>query len=411
MSTKQENQEAMGFLEATYTGNWAKPILEFAKKNGLETAKICTIDQQEHPASVYAQHIYCHAENMVNQGANSVLSEALQVVTMLYVLEKAVMHSSWSYGSELMYKLRCAGINLHRDLICAFLAQEGTWENNRSKNALMAGNGSRLARYAAVGVFCGQLRAFCHSLTGMKHALHKGDNSKLNESLEERQETPQQTIEALARKYLPAYFEAVSGKRCEERLEQFLEFLRTSDFYTAPCSTKYHFAFPGGLAMHTVNVIYRLARLLLPATDAQLGEIVLAALGHDICKIGVYRKAHKSKKVYLSEDNPIAPEGAYVKKDGGGQFYFQDETYYQFDDPIPFGHGRKSMYIVLAYFGTSVSESVACAIDGHMGMNIEHPTACGQMMDQPLCLFLHLADMLAAHIDEADMEAQADAQA
>ena len=36
--------------------------------------------------------------------------------------------------------------------------------------------------------------------------------------------------------------------------EKLLEWLCTSDFFTAPASTKYHCAFEGGLALHSLNV-------------------------------------------------------------------------------------------------------------------------------------------------------------
>ncbi|MCR4425044.1 MAG: hypothetical protein NUW23_02485, partial [Firmicutes bacterium] len=38
-----------------------------------------------------------------------------------------------------------------------------------------------------------------------------------------------------------------------------ITYLRTSDFYEAPCSTKHHLARPGGLAEHSLNV-YRILK-------------------------------------------------------------------------------------------------------------------------------------------------------
>ena len=40
--------------------------------------------------------------------------------------------------------------------------------------------------------------------------------------------------------------------------EKLLEFLLSSDFFTAPASTRFHSAFEGGLCSHSVNVYKRL---------------------------------------------------------------------------------------------------------------------------------------------------------
>ena len=44
----------------------------------------------------------------------------------------------------------------------------------------------------------------------------------------------------------------LSTKR--EGVEALLEFIRKSDFYTAPASTKYHSCHEGGLLEHSLNV-------------------------------------------------------------------------------------------------------------------------------------------------------------
>ena len=41
--------------------------------------------------------------------------------------------------------------------------------------------------------------------------------------------------------------------------DKLLEFIRKSDFYTAPASTKYHCNYKGGLLEHSMNVYRRLA--------------------------------------------------------------------------------------------------------------------------------------------------------
>ena len=38
--------------------------------------------------------------------------------------------------------------------------------------------------------------------------------------------------------------------------DKLLEYLKKSDFFTAPCSTRYHGAYEGGLVEHSVNVYH-----------------------------------------------------------------------------------------------------------------------------------------------------------
>ena len=41
-------------------------------------------------------------------------------------------------------------------------------------------------------------------------------------------------------------------------VEDMLKWLDTTDFYSAPASTRYHGSYPGGLVQHTLNVPYDL---------------------------------------------------------------------------------------------------------------------------------------------------------
>lgn len=47
-----------------------------------------------------------------------------------------------------------------------------------------------------------------------------------------------------------------------EGADKLLNYLLASDFFTAPASTRYHCAYAGGLCEHSVNVYYRLLKML-----------------------------------------------------------------------------------------------------------------------------------------------------
>lgn len=388
MTVKQQTAEAISFLDSIcYNQNndgspavpRGKEVYDFAKKNGLEKATVALPDGTIHSAAALAQHIYCNAYEIGEPDERQ--NESYLIVALLIAMEEVSTHP-WNYGSWLIYKLKLAGIQLRRDEITAFLAQEGSYASNRSKGDLLDNN------LMAVSMYCARLRALYNSLPGIGRGLSTPDSDAMKELLDAEEPTAQATIEKLARKYIPALI----GANNADKVERFLKYLREqSDFYIAPASTKYHMARPCCLAAHTVNVIYRTASQLLPATDAQIGEIVMAALCHDLCKNNVYVPEWKKEKVYR-------PEGKLY--DNGGNFDWDPYLGFNFKDSMPFGHGRKSLYIAVAYFGDCLTEAVASAIDAHMHDIDTNPNVGLQMMMHPLGLWLHIGDALAAHIDE-----------
>ena len=74
-------------------------------------------------------------------------------------------------------------------------------------------------------------------------------------------------------------------------VEDMLKWLDTTDFYSAPASTRYHGSYPGGLVQHTLNVAYELKQLV-DFYDIKIPKdsILICALGHDFCKINTYRE-------------------------------------------------------------------------------------------------------------------------
>ncbi len=64
-----------------------------------------------------------------------------------------------------------------------------------------------------------------------------------------------------------AEMELVSRSRPDA--EKLMDYIRHSDFYTAPASTKYHLACEGGLLQHSLNVLDALRGLLSWRSDGQ----------------------------------------------------------------------------------------------------------------------------------------------
>lgn len=73
-----------------------------------------------------------------------------------------------------------------------------------------------------------------------------------------------------------------------------LGWLETTDFYTAPASTKYHGAYKGGLLEHSLNVYERLLKL---AAGYDLDSIAIVGLLHDLCKAEFYKSPPEIRRM------------------------------------------------------------------------------------------------------------------
>lgn len=172
---------------------------------------------------------------------------------------------------------------------------------------------------------------------------------------------------------------------------QFMDWLASTDFYTAPASTRFHLSEPGGLCLHSLHVhdrMVQIAGLLPDPSPKALLSARLVALLHDVCKANFYAVEMRNRK------NP----------DTGR---WEQYPFYIVDDKYPFGHGEKSVFLVDRFLRLTPDE--ALAIRWHMGgfddASRGGSYAAGTAFDAcPMALLLHMADMLASHIDEVEKE-------
>ena len=88
-----------------------------------------------------------------------------------------------------------------------------------------------------------------------------------------------------------------------EGADRLLDFLMSSDFFTAPASARYHSAYEGGLLDHSLNVYdclcaylnrdYAREKFKLSYSDE---TIAIVSLLHDICKVIVYKPGFRNVK-------------------------------------------------------------------------------------------------------------------
>ena len=184
------------------------------------------------------------------------------------------------------------------------------------------------------------------------------------------------------------FFGIFRDKIKREGSEELLRFLcsESSDFFTAPASTRYHGAETGGLCRHSLNVYDCLCdQLARPRMKEMYGihyddeSIAISALLHDLCKVNFYRV-----------------ESRHVQKNG----VWTAVPYYTIDDRLPYGHGEKSVYIISGFMRLTRDE--AFAIRYHMGFSgTEDNGTVGKALEMfPLAFALSVADMEAAYFME-----------
>lgn len=166
--------------------------------------------------------------------------------------------------------------------------------------------------------------------------------------------------------------------------QELLSWLNSTDFFTAPASTRFHCACLGGLVQHSVNVYHVLREKHFdPAVDSEESFAVCALL-HDICKAQFYKQGTRNVK---NEET-----GAWEKR-----------PYYTIEDSFPYGHGEKSVFLIERFLRLKTSEAVA--IRWHMGGFDDSARGGSFAISQafakyPLAVKLHLADLESTYLRE-----------
>lgn len=184
------------------------------------------------------------------------------------------------------------------------------------------------------------------------------------------------------------------------RFKDLIEYLNSSDFFTAPASTRFHSSFKGGLCLHSLNVYDNMKKLQAAYPQfAGLTEdsIRIVALCHDFAKIGYYIETVKNVKVYSASGS---------KHDSMSNYDWQSVPGYTVDDDKRFlygNHETTSEYLTRCFIPLSVQESIAI-LHHHAGMSKD----CAQdniteiFNRNPLAFLLHMADMMATYVNESE---------
>ncbi len=166
-----------------------------------------------------------------------------------------------------------------------------------------------------------------------------------------------------------------------EGIDNLINFIDKTDFYTAPASTRFHGSYDGGLLEHSMKV-YEILKHKVENTiiDINVPEdtLKIVALLHDICKVNFYKVDYRNAK--------------------NEQGVWEKVPYYTVDDTIPYGHGEKSVMMLTEYIKLTSEEKYA--IRWHMGFTEpkeQYNTLSIAFKKYPLALLLHEADLEATY--------------
>lgn len=164
-------------------------------------------------------------------------------------------------------------------------------------------------------------------------------------------------------------------------MDKLIKFIESTDFFTAPASTRYHGAYESGLLEHSIKVYEILeAKVKNASKEISTNEdtLKIIALLHDICKVNFYKVDYRNAKNEKGE--------------------WEKVPFYKVEDTIPYGHGEKSVMMLTEYIKLTCEEKYC--IRWHMGFT-EPKELYGTLGEAykkyPLALLLHEADLEATY--------------
>ena len=183
----------------------------------------------------------------------------------------------------------------------------------------------------------------------------------------------------------------VNAKISRDGIEDLMQWLEGTDFFTAPASTRFHGSYEGGLVEHSLAVYKRMVQFADYFNQEMYGDmwehewseetLAIIALFHDFCMIGTYKTELRWRK---DENNRWEQYPTYKKEE---DFNFG-------------GHGSKSLYLIQNFLSLEPQEAVA--INCHMGQFdstiYSNPSPAFEQF--PLAWLLHIADEAATYIDK-----------
>lgn len=173
---------------------------------------------------------------------------------------------------------------------------------------------------------------------------------------------------------------------------ELIEELEKGGFFTAPCSTQYHLCKEGGLLEHSLNV-EKIARGLAIHLDYEhIGSVSVAALLHDVGKMGQFNKANYVPN-YVKYGKP-------TKADPVQKFKISESKPFETNKELLYvDHEIRSIQIVSQYLDLTEEESFAILYHNGLYSNLKYAL---NGKETPLQMIVHFADLWCSRVVEKE---------
>lgn len=216
----------------------------------------------------------------------------------------------------------------------------------------------------------------------------------MEEAVEEVKVEDQEGVEDVAKAISYNYPDIIREsllKTGREGVVDLINYMDRIGFFKAPCSGANHLCKEGGLAEHSVNVMWAAEKLSVALiggknmTDEIRNSVIIAALLHDLGKAGDY-----GKSMYVAN---ILKSG----KQSDAKPYKRNPAL------LPLDHATRS--IKLATLFIDLTEDEEFAIRYHDGL-YESANYAIKGHETQLYMILHWADMWASHVIEGGSDSE-----
>lgn len=172
-----------------------------------------------------------------------------------------------------------------------------------------------------------------------------------------------------------------------EGIEDLIDYLEQSGFFTSPCSGSYHLAKSGGLVQHSVNVLHIAEKISVALYGAKnitkelRTSIEICALLHDVGKMGQFGKPNYVANILKSGEQSAA------------------KPYETNKDLLYVDHEIRSIAIISMFVDLTEDEQFAILYHNGLYGNLKYAI---NGKETPLYMIIHWADMWASRIVEME---------
>ena len=189
-------------------------------------------------------------------------------------------------------------------------------------------------------------------------------------------------------------FAYLSTGRDNKGFNELIEALDQGGFFTAPCSTQYHLCKEGGLLEHSLNVEKIAIGLAIHLGYEPIGSVSVAALLHDVGKMGQFGKANYVPN-FVKDGKPTKSEPIQKFKISESKPYASNPNLLYVD------HEIRSIQIASQYIDLTEEESFAILYHNGMYSNLKYAL---NSKETPLQMIIHFADLWCSRVIEKESE-------